>query len=272
MQGGHNRPPLLSRSARRDGAPRRCDILPAVDPREKVVLVTGSSSGIGAAVARAFAAEGARVVVNSSSSVEAGEKLAAELPEAIYVRADVSDPEQARALVDATVQRWGRLDVLVNNAGTTAVIPHDDLDAVTPEVWRRILDVNVVGTWLVTQAAVPALRAAGDGCIVNVTSIAGVRPTGSSIPYAASKAALNHLTLLLATTLGPAIRVNAVAPGLVDTPWTESWDDLRALVEAMAPLRRSGQPDDVAAVCVGLVRAGYVTGQVVLCDGGLHLR
>src|SRR5690348_3040007 len=120
--------------------------------REKVVLVTGSSSGIGAGVARAFAAEGARVVVNSSSSVEAGERVAAELPEAIYVRGDVSDAAQARALVEAANARWGRLDVLVNNAGTTVRIPHEDLDAVTPEVWRRILDVNVVGTWLVTQA------------------------------------------------------------------------------------------------------------------------
>ena len=240
--------------------------------REKVALVTGSSSGIGAAVARAFAAEGARVVVNSSSSVEAGERLAAELPEAVYVRADVSDPAQARALVEQAVARWGRLDVLVNNAGTTVRIPHEDIDAVTPEVWQRILGVNVVGTWLVTQAAVPALRESGNGCIVNVTSLAGVRAGGSSIPYAASKAALNHLTVLLANTLGPQIRVNAVAPGLIDTPWTAAWDDIREFVRAMAPLRRSGQPDDVAAACVGVVKADYVSGQVLVCDGGLHLR
>lgn len=243
-----------------------------MDLREKVVLVTGSSSGIGAGVARAFAGEGARVVVNSSSSVEAGERVAAELPEAIYVRADVSQPAEARALVDATLAKWGRLDVLVNNAGTTVRIPHEDIDAVTPEVWRRILDVNVIGTWLVTQAAVPALRESGDGCIVNITSLAGVRPGGSSIPYASSKAALNHLTLLLANVLGPQVRVNAVAPGLIDTPWTEAWDDVRQLVNAMAPLRRSGQPEDVAIACVGLVKAPYVTGQVLVCDGGLHLR
>ena len=243
-----------------------------MDLREKVVLVTGSSSGIGAGVARAFAGEGARVVVNSSSSVEAGERVAAELSEAIYVRADVSQPAEARALVDATLAKWGRLDVLVNNAGTTVRIPHEDIDAVTPEVWRRILDVNVIGTWLVTQAAVPALRESGDGCIVNITSLAGVRPGGSSIPYASSKAALNHLTLLLANVLGPQVRVNAVAPGLIDTPWTEAWDDVRQLVNAMAPLRRSGQPEDVAIACVGLVKAPYVTGQVLVCDGGLHLR
>jgi ketoreductase RED2 len=243
-----------------------------VDLREKVVLVTGSSSGIGAACARAFAAEGARVVVNSSSSVEAGEKLAAELPHAVYIRADVSDPAQARDLVEKTVAHWGRLDVLVNNAGTTVRIPHEDIDAVTPEVWHRILDVNVVGTWMVTQAAIPALRDSGDACIVNVTSLAGVRPGGSSIPYAASKAALNHVTRMLAVVLGPQVRVNGVAPGLIDTPWTESWTDVQDNVRRFAPLHRVGRPEDVAAVCLGLVRADYVTGEVVLCDGGRNLR
>jgi ketoreductase RED2 len=143
---------------------------------------------------------------------------------------------------------------------------------VTPDVWRRILDVNVLGTWQVTQAAVPLLRASGEGNVVIVSSLAGVRPLGSSIPYAVSKAALNHLTVLLANVLGPQIRVNAVAPGLIDTPWTESWDDVRQATRAMAPLQRSGAPADVAEVVLGLVRSGYVTGQVVVCDGGLWLR
>ena len=238
----------------------------------KSVLVTGSSSGIGEAVARAFAAEGARVAINSSKSVEEGRAVAASLPGAVYVQGDVSDPQQARGVVDQAVQALGGLDVLVNNAGTTVRIDHHDIDAVTPEVWRRILDVNVVGTWLVCQAAIPALRSSGDGCIVNMGSVAGLRPAGSSIPYAASKAALHHLTLLLANVLGPAVRVNAVAPGLIDTPWTADWHDLRAGVQAMAPLQRSGVPDDVAQICLGLVRSGYVTGQVVACDGGLALR
>jgi len=238
----------------------------------KVVLVTGSSSGIGEAVARTFAARGARVVVNSSSSVEAGEKVAAELPEAVYLQGNVADPAQARSLVERAVAQWGRLDVLVNNAGTTVRIAHQDLDAVTPEVWRRILEVNVQGTWQVTQAAVPALRESGAGNVVNISSLAGVRPLGSSIPYAVSKAAVNHMTVLLANVLGPQIRVNAVAPGLIDTPWTESWDDVREMTRAMAPLQRSGTPDDVAAVVLGLVQAPYVTGQVVVCDGGIWLR
>jgi ketoreductase RED2 len=162
--------------------------------------------------------------------------------------------------------------VLVNNAGTTQVIPHADLAAATDEVWHRILDVNVMGTWYVSRAAVDALRRDGGGCIVNVTSLAGVRPTGSSIPYAVSKAALNHLTLLLANVLGPDIRVNAVAPGLVDTPWTADWDVPRATVRKMAPLARSGQPQDIADVCLMLATAAYTTGEVVKADGGLHLR
>ena len=238
----------------------------------KVALVTGSSSGIGEAVARALAAEGASVVVNSVSSVEAGERVAAELPDATYVQADVADEGAARELVDATVATYGRLDVLVNNAGTTVVIPHHELEAATPDVWRRIFDVNVIGTWQVTVAALPHLRATGAGSVVNVTSLAGVRQTGSSIPYAASKAALNHVTRLLANVVGPEVRVNAVAPGLVDTPWTADWDTVREVVRSSAPLRRSGLPDDIAEVVLALVRSAYTTGQVLVVDGGLGLR
>lgn len=238
----------------------------------KVALVTGSSSGIGEAVARSLSAEGASVVVNSVSSVEAGERLAAELPDATYVQADVADAAAARELVDAAVATYGRLDVLVNNAGTTVVIPHHDLEAATPEVWRRIFDVNVIGTWQVTVAALPHLRATGAGSVVNVTSLAGVRQTGSSIPYAASKAALNHVTRLLANVVGPEVRVNAVAPGLVDTPWTADWDAVRDVVRSTAPLRRSGNPGDIAEVVLALVRSAYTTGQVVVVDGGLGLR
>ncbi len=238
----------------------------------KVALVTGSSSGIGASTARMLAAAGAVVVVNSSTSVDAGEALAAELPGASYVQGDIADNEQAEALVSTTVERHGRLDILVNNAGTTAVIPHPDLTAATPDVWRRIFGVNVIGTWQVTVAAVPHLKRSGDGCIVNVSSLAGHRAVGSSIPYAASKAALSHMTILLANVLGPEIRVNAVAPGLVDTPWTADWDDVRAFVRAQAPLGRSGTADDIAAVILSLVGARYVTGEVVQVDGGMHLR
>jgi ketoreductase RED2 len=160
---------------------------------------------------------------------------------------------------------------LVNNAGTTQVIPHADLDAADAEVWRRIFDVNVFGTWLLTRSAVPLIGENG-GAIVNITSLAGERPMGSSIPYAASKAALNHLTRLLANVLGPAIRVNAIAPGLVDTPWTADWDAAREVVRAEAPLQRSGQPDDIAEVALSVAVSSYMTGQVIVVDGGLHLR
>ncbi len=238
----------------------------------QVILVTGSSSGIGAAVARAFDRAGATVVVNSSRTVDAGERLAAELRDASYRQADVSNGEEATALIDHCLDRHGRLDVLVNNAGTTRMIPHGDLEAADVAVWRRIFEVNVFGTWQLTVAAVPHLRASGRGQIVNVSSVAGERPTGSSIPYACSKAALSHMTKLLANTLGPGIRVNGVAPGLVDTPWTAEWTGAREFVAAQAPLGRAGTPDDVAEVVTGLARSDYVTGEVVLVDGGFSLR
>ena len=234
------------------------------------VVVTGSSSGIGAATARAFAALGASVLVNSARSVDEGEAVAASMPDAHYVQGDITEEGVPERLVTAALERWGRLDTLVNNAGTTAVIPHHDLQAASVDVWRRIFEVNVFGTWAVSVAAMPALREAR-GAIVNVASVAGVRPTGSSVPYAASKAALNHMTALLAKVVGPEVRVNAVAPGLVDTPWTADWDVVREVVQQVAPLRRSGQPDDVAEVVVALARAAYVTGQVVVVDGGLSI-
>ena len=244
------------------------------DLTDRVALVTGSSSGIGAAVAETFARRGVHVVVNSVSSVTEGQLLAARLPGATYIQADVADPAQATRLVDETIEQHGRLDIVVNNAGTTTVIPHHDLDAATTEIWERLLAVNVLGPWNVIQAAVPHLRATGDGTILNITSVAGVRPVGSSIPYAVSKAALNHLTVLLANALGPEIRVHAIAPGLIDTPWTQddNWNAVRDAVRQNAPLRRSGTPADVADACVGLLGTRYATGQVLVVDGGLALR
>ena len=188
----------------------------------------------------------------------------------VVCQAAVGTEEAASSLIDAVLDRHGRLDALINNAGTTAVIPHQDLDAASLDVWRRIFEVNVFGTWAVTVAAVDALKAS-HGAVVNVSSIAGLRATGSSIPYAASKAALNHQTILLAKVLGPEIRVNAVAPGLVDTPWTEDWDFIREVVTQVAPLKRSAKPEDVAKVIADLAESTYVTGQVVAIDGGLTI-
>jgi NAD(P)-dependent dehydrogenase (short-subunit alcohol dehydrogenase family) len=236
----------------------------------RVALVTGSSSGIGAEVARRLAADGLHVVVNSRTSVEAGQAVAQEVGGS-YLQADVGDPAAAGGLVEQVLEEHGRLDVLINNAGTTQVIAHADLAAATPEIWRHLYDVNVIAPFVLVTAAEQALRAAAPGCVVNVSSLAGVRPVGSSIPYAASKAALNHSTRLLAATLGPDVRVNAVAPGLVDTPWTQDWDAVRSYVHERAPMRRSAQPADVADVVMMLVRSTYVTGEVVVVDGGLGL-
>ena len=238
---------------------------------DQVVIVTGSSSGIGESCARMFSDRGARVVVNSSSSVTEGERLAGELPNAIYVQGDISDESQAKAIVDAAVHEWGGLHHLINNAGTTKVIPHDDFDALTDDVWRRILDVNLIGTFYMSRAALPHLEKTG-GSIINVTSLAGVRQAGSSIPYAVSKAAINHLTRLMANQTGPAVRINAVAPGLVATPWTSEWDEAHERVANFAPLKRSATPDDIAIACLGLAANQYTTGEILVVDGGINLR
>ncbi|MFJ9903603.1 SDR family NAD(P)-dependent oxidoreductase [Streptomyces sp. NPDC101152] len=239
-----------------------------------VALVTGSSSGIGAAVARRLAEARFRIVVNSVRSVEDGEKLAASLPDAVYLRADVSVEAEAGQLVADAVEHFGRLDLLVNSAGRTRTIPHTDLAAATPEVWREILALNVIGTWQTTVAAMPHLMASGSGAVVNISSIAGSRPAGSSVPYAVSKAAIEHMTRLLAAAVGPRVRVNAVAPGLVETPWIRDspfFAPIAQKVRESTPLRRVGLPEDVAEAVLGLAGAAYTTGQVLLVDGGAHL-
>jgi ketoreductase RED2 len=244
-----------------------------MDLTGKAAIVTGSASGIGEAVARRLAGAGAGVVINSVRSNEAGERIAGELPDAVYVQGDIGDPTTAGRLIDAAVERWGRLDGLVNNAAMTVPTPLADLAGSTAEQWEQVLRVNVIGTFLVSQAALPHLRASGDGWIVNITSLAGVRHGGSSLPYATSKAAVNHLTALMAKFTGPEVRVNAVAPGLVDTPWTvgERWDVVREQIKASIPLHRSGTPEDITDAVVGLITSRYATGQVLVVDGGTSL-
>ena len=214
---------------------------------------------------------GASVVVNSASSVEAGRTVSEALPgESLYVQADISDREQCQHLLDATVERFGRLDLLVNNAGWTTLVPHNDIDALTDEIFLKTFEVNVFGTWWLTKAALPSLRNSPDPCVVNITSIAGLRPVGSSIAYSMTKAALNQMTMLLAKSCGP-VRINAVAPGLVATPWTSDWDALHAAVAKSSPMRRSATPDDCAEAVLALVRNTYVTGHVMAVDGGTTL-
>jgi ketoreductase RED2 len=239
---------------------------------DRVAIVTGSSSGIGEETARRLSDLGATVVVNSSSSVEAGEAVSASLPgESTYIRADISIQDEAHTLIDRTIEKYGRLDYLINNAGWTTVVPHENLDELTDEIFRKTFEVNVFGTWWLTKHAIPQLRGSDDPCIVNITSIAGVRPVGSSMAYSMSKAALNQMTVLLAKSYGP-IRVNAVAPGLVKTPWTSDWDAMHAGVAAMSPIPRSATPDDCAEAVLALLRNKYTTGEVMVVDGGLTLR
>ncbi|HJP15910.1 MAG TPA: SDR family oxidoreductase [Acidimicrobiales bacterium] len=238
---------------------------------DRVALVTGSTSGIGEATAKRLVALGAKVMLNSSSSVNEGQDLAAELGNASYHQADISSENDCNDLVDATINAFGRLDILVNNAGFTSVIPHADLDGVSEEVFRRIIDVNIFGTWYLSRAAVSALKESGSGNIVNISSIAGLRPVGSSIPYSISKAGVNQMTRLMANVLGPEVRVNAVAPGLVETPWTESWDTLHAAVASRAPMKRSATAEDCAEAVLGILRNTYQTGDIVVVDGGLTL-
>jgi ketoreductase RED2 len=235
----------------------------------RVAIVTGSSSGIGEATARHLSLAGASVVINSSSSAEAGRRVAEALPcDAIYVQADISDETARRELVGAAVDRFGRLDILVNNAGWTQFIDHKDLDALTDEIFRRTFEVNVFGTWSLTKLAMTHLASSPDGNVITITSIAGSRPVGSSIAYAMSKASLNHMTRLLAKSFGP-VRVNAVAPGLIETPWTSDWTPMHELVADRAPLGRSGTADDVARAVLALVSNGYITGEILTVDGGL---
>lgn len=236
----------------------------------RVALVTGGSSGIGAETARRLHAQGCVVVVNARSADGPGNEVAAEI-DGTFLPGDVADPEQARALVAATVDRHGRLDVLVNSAGTTEVIPHADLAAATPEVWHRLYATNVVAPWVLTTAARDHLAAAPSGVVVNVGSLAGIKPSGSSIPYGVTKAALHQQTRMLAAALAPDIRVNAVAPSIADTAWTAGMDAARAAAVQEIPLGRMASAEDVAQVIVTQVLSPFVTGVVWRVDGGSGL-
>jgi NAD(P)-dependent dehydrogenase (short-subunit alcohol dehydrogenase family) len=247
-----------------------------IDLSDRTVLVTGATDGLGRALARKLASAGATVLLHGRDR-ERLRQTEAEIQDATgphrlrCYRADLSSLAEVRTMADAVVAGEQRLDVLVNNAGISWPVPHADLSALSAADWRRLLDVNLIAPWLLCTAAEPALRSS-KGCIVNVTSHAGVRPKGSSIGYAAGKAALNHVTRLLAAALGPDIRVNAVAPGLVDTPLTAGWVGAQELWRTESPMRRPAQPDDVADLISALVRNSYLTGEVILLDGGLNLR
>ena len=240
-------------------------------PTAPVALVTGSSSGIGAEVARRLAADGHTVVVHSRSSVEKGEAVAAEVG-GTYLQADLADEGQAARLVERVLERHGRLDVLVNNAGTTEVVPHRDLAAAGPELWRRLYDVNVVAPFVLVTAAEQALRAAAPGCVVNVSSLAGVRPDRLVDPLRREQGRPQPHDAAAGQGARPG------RPGQRGRPRARRHRLDRRLgrhqgrgARRSRPLRRSATPGDVAEVVMGLVRSTYVTGQVVVVDGGLGL-
>lgn len=247
----------------------------------RAALVTGSATGVGRATALALAKRGCHVLINYSRSREDAEATLAEVEahgvRAVLARGDVSSDADCRGLVAAATEAFGRLDILVNNAGTTSFIKHDDLEAVGDEDWARIMAVNVQGPFQCARAARSALEASGDGSIVNVSSVAGIRAIGSSIPYCASKAALNNLTISLARALAPKIRVNAVAPGFITGRWLteglgERYEVTKAQLEQRVPLRRVSEPSDVADAILSIVTGSkLVTGQLVAVEGGMLL-
>jgi len=235
--------------------------------------VTGSTRGIGEAVVRRLCRAGACVVINSFKSVEDGKRLQKELgPNALYIQADMSKEEDAKKIVSETLEKFGKIDYVINNAATTKRIEHSNLEAVTTDLWNTILTTNVLGPWNLSKEAVPHLKKT-KGHIINVASIAGLRPVGSSIPYSCSKAALIQLTYLLAKCLDN-IQVNVVCPGLIKTQLTssEDWEPVHNKVRRDCPLHRVGEPEDVAEGIIGLLKNTYATGSVFTIDGGVMMR
>jgi 3-oxoacyl-[acyl-carrier protein] reductase len=248
-------------------------------------VVSGSATGIGAACARHLAAAGLNVAINYTKSAAEAEATAEACRalgvEALVVQGDVGEDADCRALAAAAIEAWGGLDVLVNNAGITRFADSNDLDSLTKDDFDRIFAVNVIGAYQLTRAAAPHLKAAGGGgggAVVNVSSHSGFSGIGSSMAYAASKGALNTLTLSLARALAPEVRVNAVCPGFVDTRWMAGRLDqaemaaFKARAAEIAPLKLLVTPDQVAeAVCWFALGGRAVTGQLLVIDGGTHL-
>ncbi|WP_152049935.1 SDR family NAD(P)-dependent oxidoreductase [Tautonia marina] len=238
----------------------------------RVALVTGSAAGIGRAAAWQFAEAGYDVVVNYSRSQTEAEETADGVrsrgTDVRVVRADVGVDQEVRGLIAATQDAFGRLDALVNNAATTHFIAHRDLEALTEDVWDSILQLNVKGLFYACRAAMPLLKQ-GQGSIVNVASVAGIAGSGSSIPYAASKGAVITMTKSFARAFAPEVRVNAVAPGPVQTRWLADHQNMVEEAMTLTPLKRPATPDDIAEAILYLAdRATLTTGQILVIDGG----
>lgn len=251
--------------------------------KDKVAIVTGSATGLGAAVALQLADKGCNVVINyTKSETEAKETLAAceaKGVEALLAQGDVGEDADCRRIVDETVKKWGRVDVLVNNAGGTKFANHAELDELNAEDFLWIYKVNVVGAYQMIRACAPHMREAGKGSVVNISSIAGVTGIGSSVAYAASKGALNTMTLSLARSLAPKIRINAVCPGFIGTRWfsdrfgSQTFEGIKRQQEETTPLARAGTPEDIATAVVFFCGEGsdHITGETLITDAGMHL-
>jgi len=253
------------------------------DLEGKGAIVTGGGTGLGAAVALGLARRGASVLVNYASSVDAAEKVAADCRalgvSALAIRGSVAEDADCRLVADVALQAFGRIDILINNAGVTKFARHSDLDALDVDDFLRIYRVNVVGAYQMVRAVRPAMETAGGGSVVNVSSIAGVMGIGSSVAYAASKGALNTLTLSLSRALAPRIRVNAVCPGYIASGWFTKYqgaaveDKTSEMVEETSPLKIASTPEDIAGSILFFAgpESRVVTGEFIICDAGAHL-
>lgn len=240
----------------------------------QAAIVTGGGTGMGRAISKRLAAEGAAVAVNYRTSREEAEETAAEIEAAggtaLAMQTDVADERQVRAMVAEVEKRWGRLDVLVNNAGWSKLTPHWELDALTDEIWDRTLNTNLRGAFYCVRAAVPLMRKNGGGSVINNTSASAFTAAGSTIVYSASKAAMVNMTKSLARALAPDIRVNAVAPGLIETRFAGWPDEAFELARKVSPLKRIPTAEDVAATVLFLAAdAAAITAETILVDCGM---
>ena len=238
-----------------------------------VALITGGGTGVGRATVLRLAARGYDVVINYSRSLDDAESTADAARQhgvdAIAIPCNVARDEQVRQMFAQCQEKWGGLDVVVNNAGTTHFIPLNDLESVTEEVWNEIIDVNLKGAFFVSRAAIPLLQKRGAGAIVNVASVAGVGGSGSSLAYAASKGALITMTKSLAKAFAPQIRVNSVCPGVIISRWLRDHQEMIDSALEVTPLQRASTPEDVASVITFLAcDAAMMTGQALIVDGG----
>lgn len=246
-----------------------------IDFKNKVFIITGGGTGIGKATALKLADRGAKLVINYSNSETEAKKVVEEIIEkggtAFAFKANVASEHEVNNMIDQTITQFGRLDGLVNNASITAQIPMNDLESATDDVWDSLYDVNVKGMFHCVKAAVPHMKKQKAGAIVNVGSIAGTTGIGSSIPYAATKAAIHTMTKSLAIALAPHIRVNCISPGAVDTRWWSGNEDKMYQLAGNLPLQRISSPEDIADAILFQLKQESLTGQVFTIDNGQTL-